>query len=301
MAPMELWIIIAIGAAFFQNLRSVLQKSLKAQLSNGSATAARFIFAAPLAAVIVVSLSVHRGASPPAPGNVFFFYGILGALAQISATALLLHLFSLRNFVVGTIFSKTETIQSVLIGFVLLSDTLSGSAILAIAISMSGLILLSLPENGFSQRSWIDKSALLGLASGACFAISGVSYRAASLSLPSGDFLIRASLTLCFVTALQALLMLAFLKLREPGQISRLFKAWRISALAGIAGCLGSLGWFAAMTLQQAALVKAVGQIEIVFSFAASLFFFRESIRGREIVGISLISLGILLLVLIDV
>ncbi len=300
MATMELWIIISIGAAFLQNLRSALQKSLKAELSNWGATAARFVFAAPLAAAIVFGLSVYRETPPPAPAALFFVYGSVGALAQISATALLLHLFSFRNFVVGTIFSKTETIQSAILGFILLSETLTGDAILAIAVSMMGLLLLSLPQSGFTRRNWIDKTALLGLASGACFAIAGVSYRAASLSLPSGDFLIRASLTLCFVTLLQALLMIAFLKLREPGQLSRLFKAWRISALAGVAGGLASLGWFAAMTLQQAVLVKAVGQIEIVFSFAASVLFFRESIRTREIFGITLISLGILLLVLLD-
>lgn len=298
---MELWIIISIGAAFLQNLRSALQKSLKAELSNWGATAARFVFAAPLAAAIVVSLSIFRETPPPEPNVTFFMYGSIGAVAQISATALLLHLFSFRNFVVGTIFSKTETIQSAILGFILLSETLSGHAVLAIAVSMVGLVLLSLPENGINQRNWIDKTALLGLGSGACFAIAGVSYRAASLSLPSGDFLIRASLTLCFVTVFQALLMGVFLKLREPGQLSRLFKAWRISALAGVAGGLASLGWFAAMTLQQAVLVKAVGQIEIVFSFAASLFFFRESIRSREVAGIALISIGILLLVLLDV
>lgn len=301
MAAMELWIIISIGAAFLQNLRSALQKSLKAELSNWGATAARFVFAAPLAAAIVVSLSIFRETPPPEPNVTFFMYGSIGAVAQISATALLLHLFSFRNFVVGTIFSKTETIQSAILGFILLSETLSGHAVLAIAVSMVGLVLLSLPENGINQRNWIDKTALLGLGSGACFAIAGVSYRAASLSLPSGDFLIRASLTLCFVTVFQALLMGVFLKLREPGQLSRLFKAWRISALAGVAGGLASLGWFAAMTLQQAVLVKAVGQIEIVFSFAASLFFFRESIRSREVAGIALISIGILLLVLLDV
>lgn len=300
MAAMELWIIISIGAAFLQNLRSALQKSLKAELSNWGATAARFVFAAPLAAAIVIGLSAIRETAPPLPGTTFFIYGFVGAIAQISATALLLHLFSFRNFVVGTIFSKTETIQSAVLGFILLSETLSGHAVLAIAVSMIGLVLLSLPENGISQRNWIDKTALLGLGSGACFAIAGVSYRAASLSLPSGDFLIRASLTLCFVTLFQAVLMVIFLKYREPGQLRRLFKAWRISALAGIAGGLASLGWFAAMTLQQAVLVKAVGQIEIVFSFAASIFFFRESIRGREIAGIALISIGILLLVLLD-
>ncbi|MEP0519998.1 MAG: DMT family transporter [Hyphomicrobiales bacterium] len=296
---MELWVIIAIGAAFLQNLRSAIQKTLKNQLSNWGATAARFIFAAPLALIVVFGLSFLNKAAPPTPNGIFFLYAVTGGFAQIAATALLLHLFSFRNFAVGTIFSKTETVQSAVIGLIVLNETISSSAILAICLSMVGLILISLPEDNLGKRNWIDKTALIGLASGACFAIAGVTYRAASLSLPDGDFLMRAAVTLAFVTSFQAVVMCLFLRWKEPGQITRLFRVWRLSGLAGMTGGLASLGWFAAMTLQKAVFVKAVGQIEIVFSFAASILFFKETIRTRETIGIVLISAGIVLLVLI--
>lgn len=296
---MELWVIIAIAAAFLQNLRSVIQKSLKNQLSNWGATAARFVFAAPLAVIVVTVLCLARDIGPPVPTSTFFIYAIIGSFGQIAATALLLHLFSFRNFAVGTIFSKTETVQSAVLGLIVLNETISAPSIFAICVSMVGLILISLPQNGISRRNWIDKTALIGLASGACFAIAGVCYRAASLSLPDGDFLIRAAVTLAFVTTFQAVVMCAFLAWREPGQVKKLFKAWRLSGLAGLTGGLASLGWFAAMTLQKAVFVKAVGQIEIVFSFIASVMFFKEVIKLRETIGILLISAGILLLVVV--
>ena len=47
--PFELWIPVTIAAAFFQNLRSALQKHLKAKLSNAGATYVRFLYACPLA------------------------------------------------------------------------------------------------------------------------------------------------------------------------------------------------------------------------------------------------------------
>ncbi len=46
---MPLWIPITIAAAFFQNLRSALQKHLKGQLSDVGATTTRFFYAWPLA------------------------------------------------------------------------------------------------------------------------------------------------------------------------------------------------------------------------------------------------------------
>ena len=52
------------------------------------------------------------------------------------------------------------------------------------------------------------------------------------------------------------------------------------------------------MTLQNAAYVRALGQIELVFTFIASTLFFREKSNAIEIFGIVLIVSGILMLVL---
>lgn len=52
------------------------------------------------------------------------------------------------------------------------------------------------------------------------------------------------------------------------------------------------------MTLQNAALVRAVGQVELVFTLAASALIFREHVLRLELVGITLVALGILVLVL---
>ena len=59
----------------------------------------------------------------------------------------------------------------------------------------------------------------------------------------------------------------------------------------------GSLCWFIAFTLQNAAYVKAVGQIELVFSFLASTIFFKEKVSSREISGIVILCVAIVLLI----
>jgi drug/metabolite transporter (DMT)-like permease len=48
------------------------------------------------------------------------------------------------------------------------------------------------------------------------------------------------------------------------------------------------------MTLQQVAYVRALGQIELVFTFIASWFLFRERINAMELAGCLLIVSGIL-------
>ena len=66
--------------------------------------------------------------------------------------------------------------------------------------------------------------------------------------------------------------------------------------MASLAGALASLFWFSAFALQNAAYVKAVGQIELLFSLLASVLFFKERVRIQEILGMIFIALSILIL-----
>lgn len=298
---MELWIPITIFAAFMQNLRSALQKHLKGRLSTSGATFARFAFGAPFAALYVTGLVAIGGYDLPGINTRFALFAMLGGLGQVLATALLVSLFSFRNFSVGTTLAKTETVQAALFGMVVLGETVSLGAIAGIAVSLAGVIMISLNRNpmagGVGLRGWLQPTTAIGVASGAFFGISAVSYRAASLSLDGGDFIIRAALTLACVTVFQTVIMAVYMHLREPGQILAVFSSWRISIVTGLAGVLGSIGWFTAMTLQNAAYVRALGQIELVFTLAASTLFFGERATKLELAGISVVTAGILLLV----
>lgn len=299
---MELWIPISIAAAFFQNLRSALQKHLTGRLSTSGATFARFLFAMPFAALYLGCLHLITGEPMPALQGSFALYTMLGGLAQIVGTGLLVSLFSLRNFAVGTAYSKTETAQTALFGVVIVGDVISLTAAIAIMISLGGVIALSTARATLSPlnlvRQLTGRAALTGMASGAGFGVAAVSYRAAALSLGGDGFLLQAGYTLGCVLIFQTLVMAIFLRLREPGQIMLLLSEWRVAVWVGVAGMLASAGWFTAMTIQNAAYVRALGQIELVFTFIVSVLVFREKSNRVEIIGIVLIVAGILILVL---
>ncbi|NOX73520.1 MAG: EamA/RhaT family transporter, partial [Alphaproteobacteria bacterium] len=157
---------------------------------------------------------------------------------------------------------------------IVLGEVISLWGIVAIVIGLMGVILLSDPPKTTRALGWkarlFNTASGYGLASGALFGVSATGYRGASLSLEGGDFIIRAVVTLAFVTLFQSLVMLLWLRWREVGQISAVMRSWRVTALVGLTGVLGSLGWFMAFTLQNAAYVKALGQVELVFTFLAS-------------------------------
>ncbi|TNE39482.1 MAG: hypothetical protein EP348_03395 [Alphaproteobacteria bacterium] len=299
---MEAWIPITIAAAFCQNVRTALQKSLKSRLSTGGATYVRFLFGAPFALIYILLLGRFSGLEMPAPNDEFALWAAIGGLAQILATGLLVSLFSLKNFAVGTTYSKTETVQAAIFGIVILGEHVGLGGYLAIAISFVGILLISMSSSAFTFRDffsgWTSKAAGYGLLSGAFFGVSAVSYRAASLSLGTEGAVIQAAFTLVCVLFFQTIVMSVYLPIREPGEITKVFKAWRVAIFVGLAGMMGSVGWFTAMTLQNAAYVRALGQIELVFTFTASYFFFKEKTTKLEAVGILLIIAGIVVLVL---
>jgi len=299
---MTLWIPITIAAAFFQTLRFMLQKSMaQVTLSATGATFARFLYSAPLVAVILfVYLQATGQGLPPLP-PLFWLYCAVGGLAQIVATVCVVLLFKQRNFAVGITFAKTEVIMAVVVGWLVLGDAVSVLGFAAILVGLVGVLLLSDPPGatGPWRQRIANRAVALGLTSGLLFAVSAVSYRGASLTVESADFLVRAIATLSAVTMMQMCAMAVWLAWRDAAQIGAVWRARRVAVWIGVMSMAGSMGWFIAFTLQNAAYVKALGQIELIFGLIASTLFFHESVKPREIAGIAFLSLSILAMVLL--
>ncbi|MDD7971559.1 DMT family transporter [Roseinatronobacter alkalisoli] len=299
---MEPWIALSIAAAAFQTLRFMLQKQLSmGPLSAWGATLARFVYSVPFIVALALGYLLASGQAWPAVTAEFWVYATIGGLAQILATWCVVALFAERNFAVGITFKKTEVVQTALVGFVILGDRITWPAMGAVLLGLVGVLILSqMPDIG--GRWWArlcNRAAALGLISGACFAVSAVGYRAATLEIASTDPLLRAGLSLAIVTVLQAAALSLWLAWREPGQVGRVMAAHRTAVWIGVTGMAGSLCWFTAFTLQNAAMVFAVGQVEVIFSLLAAVLFFGERISAREGVAITLITLSVVGVVLL--
>ena len=302
MPALELWIPITIAAAFLQNLRSVGQKHLRGVMGTTGATFVRFGFGLPVAACFVGGLLLAGYPLPPLHAT-FFAWAIFGAAGQIVAQVLLIYLFSFRNFAVGTAYSRTEPAQAALFGLLFLGETQSLGVLAAIAVSVIGVMLISVAHTTLSPRSLVtsmwQRNALIGIASGTMFGVASVAYRAASLSLGGPNFLMQSAVTLLVAILFQASVMALWMLARDRQELVNVGKAWKPAMFVGVVGATASFGWFTAMTLQQAAIVKALAQIEMIFTFASSVWFFKERILPIEVVGCMLIVGGILMLLVL--
>ena len=152
------WIVITIFGAFFQNLRSSLQKKLNKDLSTIASTYVRFAFALPFATLLFF-LNFHNLEIIPIILNQtnFLYFTILGSIFQIIFTFILLYLFKFSNFVVGTALSKTEVIQVAIFEYFLLKDKLNIFGVFGIIIATVGVIIISVKDlklffSNFFQR-----------------------------------------------------------------------------------------------------------------------------------------------------
>ena len=297
----EPWIVITILGAFFQNLRSALQKRSTSNLSILGASYTRFLFAFPFAILYLLVIDIATNYPLPIANQKFFIYCFAGGVAQILFTVFLISLFGSRSFAVGTVYSKTEIVQVALLAYLILGEPLRGPAALAISITLLGVVFLALNDHMVSLRGFLaeanGRSTLVGLSSGAALGASVVFYRGAALSLEySGPIFVAAAFTLLIALAFQTFVMGVWILSKEPSTFSHIRQYWSGSLSVGVAGILASICWFTAFTMHNAAEVRALGQIELVFTFLFSLFVFKEKTTVIEFWGIFLIMVGVFIL-----
>ena len=288
-----LWIVFTVLAAGGQTLRNAMQRELTQSLGTVGATHVRFLYGLPFGLLFCAAVLLISGASFPHLSREMLTWTMVGAGAQIVATALLLAAMREKSFVVVTALSKTEPVHVALFGLAVLGDRVTPALALAIALATAGVVLMSWPKE---KADWSAKPVLLGLVSASVFAMSAIGFRKAILLVDAPNFMIKASATLAVGLAMQVAAMTGYLLIFDRPTLMALFKAWRPSVKAGFMGAFASQMWFAAFAVQSAAMVRTLALIEIVFAQLISRNLFKQSLASREALGIGLIIVGVVIL-----
>jgi drug/metabolite transporter (DMT)-like permease len=291
-----LWIPATIAAAAAQTARNAMQRHLTATLGTLGATSVRFVYGFPFGLALLGLASLVAGHAPPAPSGEALTWIAAGAVAQIVATALTLASMRLKSFALAIAYTKAEPVLVAIFAFAVLGERLSTSALAAIAAATIGVIAMS----GNPWRNGIDgRATALGVAAGAAFGLSAVCYRGGILELGEPVFFLAATTALAWALGLQSLLMIVWLRAREPGTLVRLAAEWRKSLFAGAMGACASAGWFCGFALAPAALVRTLGLVEVAFSLLVGRNVFKQSLAPREAAGLALMLGGVAALLLL--
>jgi drug/metabolite transporter (DMT)-like permease len=294
---LDSWIFWSVLAAVMQSVRTAGQKYLAEEVSPLGATLVRYLFAAPFVVLYVIWLLDDREINLPKPDTTFLLAGLIAAMLQIIATVLLVKLFSLRNFAVGSCYIRSEILATAILGLTLFGEAVSGLGFLSMLVCVSGLVAITIAKSGKLEQLW-NKSAIYGLTAGVSLSLTSLLIRQASLSFGIDDALLTAALTLAYLVLIQTVICLGLLALKQPQEFTVILVRWRISLFVGLTSLVGSVGWFTAFTLERAAYVKTLGQVEFLFTLAIAVFVFREIPNRLEWLGMGVLLIGVVALLL---
>ena len=297
---MEIWIYFTLLAATMQAVRTAGQKQLSQYLNSMATTGVRYFYALPFAWLYMWWLLDYREASVPELSNEFLQYALIACVAQIIGTACLVAAFKYRNFAVATSLAKTEAIQVAIFGALIFSAPLSGMGWFSVVTGVVGVFIVSKVK--FSYRAFFKDSEALsgvsfGLAAGLGLAITTLLIRESSLALNT-DLMVSAAVTLVFMITVQSLISFIWIYFQDKGQLALMFKHWRLCLFVGITSVLGSIGWFTGASYQNAAFVKALGQVEFFITLVLTYRIFKEKISAIEYFGMFLIVASVVILLL---
>ena len=145
----------------------------------------------------------------------------------------------------------------------------------------------------------MQPAALCGLGAGFLFALTTVFIKLANQALSGPSLFVRALFVLVVTNTLQTLMQGGFLAWREPRRTAQgvhhlaqfVLGRARCRRWARPAGSPPSR-W------PTSALVRAVGQVEIVFTLLFSRFYLKETLKRGDVAGLVLVVCGVLLIVL---
>lgn len=300
-----LWVPVVLFAAAAQTVRNTAQRSLTAQVGTLPATLVRFLYGLPFAALYLLALYLLGDRPRMLPQFSWAYLGwiALGAFFQVAATAALLLAMKERNFAVAVTLSKTEVLQVALFAAVFLHELPGRWALLAMVLATVGVLILSLPPRGqlLTLSAWASRSSLYGLVCGACFALATIGFRGGAVELArlgEASPWLSGAWGVLIAQTLQTLGLGAWIAHRHEQGLRPVFRAWRVSLLAGSMGAAASLAWFTAYAIQGAAPVRTLGMVEVVFSYLVSRRVLSEKLSLPEKLGMGLMVLGLLLICL---
>lgn len=291
-----LWIPITLAAAIAQTGRNAAQRGLTERLGTMGATNVRFLYGLPFACAFLALALWLNGESLPTLTPRALIFTALGALAQIAATALMLQAMRTQGFGLVTAWLKIEPVLVALIGWAVLGEALTLRMLIAIAVAVSGVLVMTLkPGQGRAMLADL-RPAMLGLLAGLAFGLSAIGFRGAITALPDGSFLIRALTCLALTLALQTVALGIWLAAKDRPALTGSFKAFTPSLAAGFLGALASAGWFTGFALTSAANVRTLALVEVVLALLVARYAMGQRTTPRQLTGIAILLVGVLLL-----
>lgn len=281
-----MWILYAVGSAFFAGLTSILAKCGIRKTDSSVATAVRTIVILAFSWGIVWIVGSWRQISPIS-GKTMLFLILSGAATGAS------WLCYFRALQAGDInkvvpIDKSSTVLTILLALIFLGEGVSFPKLLAVLAIAAGIFLM-IEKKDVKEQEQKGKTGWMLYAAGSAFfasltavlgkiGISGVESNLGT-AIRTGVVLVMAW-GMVFITGKQ----------REVKHIDR--KELAFICLSGIATGASWLCYYRALQEGPASVVAPIDKLSVLVTVIFSYFVFGEKLKGRALAGLALLTVG---------
>lgn len=294
------WVGISLLAILSQTVRNTFSKQLSNTIGKEAVSLCRFMFGLP---IVLLGYGIARNfyGDVSITSGYFFAWIVIFSVAQITATALLVSLFKYKNFAVSITFKKAEGMFATILGLTVLSEHLSLQGWVGICVAFSGLLLASLAKEKIGwaslKQAFGQKSSYIGLLSGLLFAVSAITIKKSFAHLETDSTVMQSIFALLVALCVQVSMLLPWVYFKNREDLVAIFKKPTLPFCIGTFSGLGSFFWFFAFAIAYVAYVNTLSQLEFIFSALIAVFYFKEKLFRNEILGMTLMACGTVLVI----
>ncbi|MCL1786968.1 MAG: EamA family transporter [Defluviitaleaceae bacterium] len=284
-----MWILYAILAAVFAALTSIFAKIGIEGVNSNLATAIRTMVVITFAWVMVFITGAQGGLWYITPFTWIFI--VLSGLATGGAWLCRYRALKLGNVNKVTPIGKTSTILTMLLAFLFLGEPMGWHMVIAMALMGVGTwLMLELKKSKGKEapqgaKSWL-LFAILGAVFASLVAILG------SVGVTDIDATLWTALRTMIVAILSWLMVFTTGHPRDIKAVSR--KSWIFLVLSGMATGGSWLFFYHALQIGNASLVVPIDQLSILLTMGFARVFLGERFTKQSLIGLTLLTLGIL-------
>lgn len=284
-----MWIILALGAAFFAGVTSIFAKAGIKNVDSSLATALRTIVILIFSVIIVLIMGTFSEISKLNFKNTIFL--ILSGITTLLLWLSYFKALSLANVNKVAPIDKTSIVLTLILSSIFLKEDITLIKVISIVLILLGTYLMTSKNDNVNEdnKKWIIYALLTAFFTSVATIVGKVGIR----DIESNFGLLIKTIVVFIIIWI---LIFKTKKNKDIKYINK--KSWIFIILSGITTCLSWVCYFGSLKEKDASIVFPIEKLSIVVSVILSSIFLKEKLTKKATIGLITIVAGTCLLMI---
>lgn len=280
-----MWLIFALGSAFFAGITAVMAKIGIQNVNSNLATAIRTSVILIFSWIIVFMIGSQNNLGQISGNSLCFL--VLSGLSTGASWLCYFRALQLGDVNKVTPIDKSSTILTVLLAFLFLHESVSLFKIIGIFLMSAGTLFMITPQKAEKQKTKSNRWLIYALFSALFASLTSIFGK---IGIENVESNLGTAIRTIVVLAMAWLIVFITGKQREIKQINK--KSWIFLVLSGFATGLSWLCYYRALQDGPASVIVPVDKLSILVTILFSYIVLKEKLSRKAWVGFVLLLIG---------